>query len=113
MCQDIYRCEYADEVVGCIVGAVVHVHAQSSASVCSTSVRQALLGCEGVEIHAEDEQSRLVITMEADTSKAVLKLTESIQQMEGVILVTPVYQHSEDYKREEGHEEESGGWRWR
>ncbi len=99
MCQD----EYADELVGCIVGAVVHVHAQSS-----TSVRQALLAYEGVEIHAEDEQSRLVITMEASTSKAVLKLTESIQQIEGVILVTPVYQHNEDHQQEQ-----SGGWAWR
>lgn len=100
--------EYADELVGCIVGAVVHVHAQPNASVCRTSVRQALLAYEGVEIHAEDEQSRLVITMEASTSKAVLKLTESIQQIEGVILVTPVYQHNEDHQQEQ-----SGGWAWR
>jgi len=97
-----------EESIGCIVGAVVHVKASESAS-----VRQALLQCDGVEIHAEDEQSRLVITMEAATSKAVLKLTESIQNIDGVSQVTPVYQHSEDHKNKEQSEEESGGWKWR
>jgi len=93
-----------DEVaIGCIVGAVVQLKTDSDAS-----VRQQLLGCEGVEIHAEDEQSRLVITMEAATSKAVMKLTEAIQNFEGVMQVTPVYQHSEDHKKEQ-----PGGWRWR
>jgi len=93
-----------EEALGCIVGAVVQLKADSDAS-----VRQQLLGCEGVEIHVEDEQSRLVITMEAATSKAVMKLTEAIQNFDGVMSVAPVYQFSEDHKKEE----QPGGWRWR
>ena len=90
--------------LGCIVGAVVQLKADGHAS-----VRQQLAMCEGVDIHAEDEQSRLVITMEAVTSKAVMKLTEAIQNINGVMSVTPVYQYSEDNKKEE----QPGGWRWR
>ncbi len=94
-----------EEPIGCIVGAVVQLKTQKS----SDEVRQQLGKCEGVEIHAEDEQSRLVITMEAATSKAVLKLTEAIQNFDGVLQVTPVYQHSEDHRQEE----QPGGWKWR
>jgi len=93
-----------DELVGCIVGAVVHVQ-----EACVAVVREMLDQCEGVEIHTEDEQSRLVITMEASTSKAVMKLTENIQNFDGVMQVTPVYQHSEDNRQED----QPGGWRWR
>jgi len=96
--------DYEEEMVGCIVGAVVQLKVDSS-----SEVREQLLQCEGVEIHAEDEQSRLVITMEAATSKGVLHLTESIQNFDGVLSVTPVYQHDENNRQEE----QPGGWRWR
>ncbi len=97
-----------EEQIGCIVGAVVQVKTHLNEAE-NAAVRQRLAGCEGVEIHAEDEQSRLVITMEAATGKAVLKLTESIQNFDGVLQVTPVYQHSEEYL----HDEQTGGWSWR
>jgi len=93
-----------EEAIGCIVGAVVQLKTGSSAI-----VRHLLARCDGVEIHAEDEQLRLVITMEAATSKAVMKLTEKIQNFNGVLQVTPVYQHSEDHL----HDEQAGGWTWR
>lgn len=93
-----------EEALGSIVGAVVQMKAA-----CNASVRKQLEAYEDVEIHTEDEQSRLVITMEAATSKAVLKLTEAIQNLDGVMSVTPVYQYSEDNKKEE----QPGGWRWR
>ncbi|MDQ6970858.1 MAG: chaperone NapD [Mariprofundus sp.] len=99
-----------EELVGCIVGAVMQLKENRS-----EDVRQLLAGYAAVEIHAEDEQSRLVITMEAASSKAVLRLTESIQNLDGVLSVTPVYQHDEAYKNEQQskHEAESGGWKWR
>lgn len=91
------------EAVGCIVGAVVQL-----APSADTVVRQRLERCEGVEIHVEDEQSRLVITIEAATSREVTQLTERIQNFEGVLHVAPVYQHCEESK----HEERQGG-EWR
>lgn len=97
------------EVVGCIVGAVVQLKPEYINRNSHHAVREQLAECAGVEIHAEDEQSRLVITMEATTSKAVLHLTESIQNFDGVMAVTPVYQYDENNRKEE----QPGGWRWR
>ena len=74
-----------------------------------SDVRQRLVGCESVEIHTEDDQLRLVITMEANTSKAALKLTEEIQNISGILSVTPVYQHCE----ENHYQDQQGGWKWR
>jgi len=99
---------FDEEAIGCIVGAVVQLKTNLNEDG-SAAVRQRLAECEGVEIHAEDEQSRLVITMEAATSRAVLKLTESIQNFDGILQVTPVYQHSEDHL----YDEQTGGWKWR
>ncbi|PJA32309.1 MAG: hypothetical protein CO187_04620 [Zetaproteobacteria bacterium CG_4_9_14_3_um_filter_53_7] len=90
--------------IGCIVGAVVQLKPDTA-----TETGQQLAACAGVEIHGEDEQSRLVITMEAATSKAALKLTEQIQNMDGVLSVTPVYQHCEENQQQD----QQGGWKWR
>jgi len=93
-----------EEDVGCIVGAIVQLKPGADAA-----IRQQLSSCEGVEVHTEDDQLRLVITMEAKTSKAVLKLTEDIQNLNGILSVTPVYQHCE-----ENHQQnQQGGWKWR
>lgn len=99
MCEKEYN-----EDVGCIVGAVIQVKPGME-----NEVRGQLLQDEHVEIHAEDEQSRWVITLEAETSKQILKLTEAIQNISGVLGVTPVYQHCEESQKHE----QQGGWRWR
>jgi len=93
-----------EKFIGCIVGAVVQLKPDAE-----TEIRQQLAVCDGVEIHSVDEQSRLVITMEAATSKSVLKLTEQIQNMDGVLSVTPVYQHCEENQQQD----QQGGWKWR
>ena len=93
----------SEESVGCIVGAVVQLHPDHD------DVVQQLGKNPNIEVHAQDEQSRLVITIEATTSKAVMRLSEDIQNMEGVLQITPVYQHSEDNQ----NDKQDGGWRWR
>ncbi len=93
-----------EEYIGCIVGAVVQLKPDVE-----TDIRQQLAAFDGVEVHSEDEQSRLVITMEAATSKAALKLTEHIQNLNGVLSVTPVYQHCEENQQQD----QQGGWKWR
>lgn len=92
------------ESIGCIVGAVIQVKPNME-----DKVRLQLKQHKQVEIHAEDAQSRWVITLEADTSKKILNLTENIQNMVGVLSVTPVYQHCEDNQ----NNEQEGGWKWR
>jgi len=93
-----------EEYTGCIVGAVVQLKPDAE-----TETGQQMAELEGVEIHHEDEQSRLVITMETATSKAALTLTEQIQNMGGVLSVTPVYQHCEENQQQD----QQGGWKWR
>lgn len=92
------------EELGCIVGAVVQLHQKSSEHVC-----QYLSSCDGVDVHARDDQDRLVITIEASTSRAAMHLSEEIQNLKGVLHLTPVYQYCE----ESPQEEQLGGWRWR
>ncbi|PCI44164.1 MAG: hypothetical protein COB41_05120 [Proteobacteria bacterium] len=94
-----------EDDVGCIVGAVLQVKPGMEGV-----VRVRLLQHESVEIHAEDAQSRWVITLEAETNKQLLKLTETIQNIQGILGVTPVYQHCEENKNTG---QEDGGWRWR
>ena len=94
-----------EENIGCIVGAVVHLTVEPAGS---ADVERLLQSDEHIEIHAKDGR-QLVITIEASTSKAVMKLSEDIQNMDGVLQITPVYQHSEDNK----NDKQDGGWRWR
>ncbi|MDQ6961549.1 MAG: chaperone NapD [Mariprofundaceae bacterium] len=93
-----------EEHLGCIVGAVVQLREADC-----EQIHQSLSQCEGLEIHGQDEQSRLVITLEAATNRAVMCLSEHIQNIEGVLYVTPVYQYCENMPKEE----QSGGWQWR
>lgn len=92
-----------EESIGCIVGAVVQLHPEQA------DIAQQLSKHANIEVYAQDEQSRLVITIEAASSKEVMRLSEDIQNMEGVLQITPVYQHSEDNK----NDKQDGGWRWR
>ena len=94
----------SDEVIGCIVGAVVHL-----VPACDDTVKQNILSIAGVDFYTEDEHLRLVITIEAATNRDVVKLTESIQNIDGVMQVTMVYHHCEEKLNEE-HER---GWKWR
>jgi len=94
-----------EDAVGCIVGAVVQVKPGVE-----DEVRLQLLQNKSVEIHAEDEQSRWVITLETETNKKLLRLSEDIQNIKGVLAVTPVYQHCEENKNKEQQE---GGWKGR
>jgi len=92
-----------EETVGCIVGAVVQLKKHD----CATKAQ--LLTYQGVDIHGEDMQSRLVITLEADDHRAMNALTESLQQLEGVLHLMPVYQYNE----EQPNRGQQRGWQWR
>jgi len=89
--------------VGCIVGAVVHMVPDNHGL-----VKEQLSMLEGVDIHVEDERFRLVITIEAATSRAAVSLTESIQDINGVMHVAMVYQHCEGLNKTQEE-----GWTWR
>ncbi|MDQ6963357.1 MAG: chaperone NapD [Mariprofundales bacterium] len=96
--------EREGDAVGTIVGAVLQVKPGEE-----SAVRERLRRYDEVEIHGEDEQSRWVVTIEAESNKQLLTLTEEIQQSHGVLSVTPVYH----YCAESREIDEQGGWRWR
>ncbi len=91
------------ESVGCIVGLVVRVSGDRR------DVRQRLAQMDGVEIHAEDDRGRLVLTLETRTQRQALLMTEQMQDDDGVDQVTPVYQYCDDAP----DMARQGGWSWR
>lgn len=50
----------------------------------------------GVEIHAVSDAGKLVVTVEAPSSHAIVAQLTCLHQLEGVISATLVYQHNED-----------------
>lgn len=59
-------------------------------------VRTAIAAMTGTEIHAQSDAGKLVVTVEAPTSHAIVAQLTCLHQLEGVISATLVYQHNED-----------------
>ncbi len=93
-----------NESIGCIVGAIIQ-----SKPECIHTVSEYVKAYDGVDIHAQDDCARLVITIEAKDSKGTLTITESLQNIHGVLSITPVYQYNEENQTEG----EQRGWQWR
>ncbi len=92
-----------EAAIGCIVGLVVRVGDNRDI------IRDQLTQLEGVELHAEDNQGRLVLTLEARTQRQAMLLTEEMQNFDGVLQVMPAYQYCD----ESPEVAEQGGWSWR
>jgi len=90
------------ESVGCIVGAVIQVNPNCSEEQYGRLVKQ-----EGLEIHAQDDQQRLVVTIEADTNGAMIEVIEGIQNMDSVLNIYTVYHHLDEFQND------AEGWTWR
>ncbi len=59
-------------------------------------VGEAIAALPGAQVHGVNETGgKLVITLEAPTSHAIMDQVTLIQQTRGVIVVTMVYQHAE------------------
>jgi nitrate reductase NapD len=52
-------------------------------------------GLPGAQIHGADASGKLVVTLEAPTSAAILDQVSAIRQAPGVLNVAMVYQHAE------------------
>ena len=88
--------------VGCIVGAVIQLRPN-----CTEKQYGQLEKQEGLEIHAQDDQQRLVVTIEADTDGAMIEIIEGIQSMNSVLNIHTVYHHLDEFQNE------AEGWTWR
>ncbi|RZT36362.1 chaperone NapD [Cupriavidus agavae] len=74
-----------------IAGIMVYAHPAAL-----ERVRIAIAAMTGTEIHAATETGKLVVTVEAPTSQAIVAQLTCLHQLEGVISATLVYQHNED-----------------
>ena len=73
-----------------IAGVVVYAQA-----VHLESVRSCIDAVPGAEVHADDPVGKLVVTLEADSTKHILDIMDAIRALPGVIDVVLVYQHAE------------------
>ncbi|GJG97269.1 chaperone NapD [Cupriavidus pauculus] len=74
-----------------IAGIMVFAHPASL-----DHVRRTIDAMTGAEIHAVSDTGKLVVTVEAPTSHAIVAQLTCLHQLEGVISATLVYQHNED-----------------
>lgn len=73
-----------------IAGVMVHVLPARLAA-----VREAIEAMAGTEIHAASGSGKLVVTLEAPTSRAIAAGLTYLHQLEGVLNAALVYQHNE------------------
>lgn len=73
-----------------IAGVVVHAHPASVAQ-----VRSAIEYLTGAEVHAASDAGKLVVTIEAPTSRAIAAHLSYLHQLPGVLSAALVYQHNE------------------
>jgi periplasmic nitrate reductase NapD len=73
-----------------IAGVLVHAISTSVADVCAQ-----LAALPQIEVHAANEGGKLVVTVEAPDTRALLDQIERISKVPGVLTATLVYQHNE------------------
>ncbi len=59
-------------------------------------VRAAIDAIAGAEIHAASDSGKLVVTLEAPSSRAIAAHLTLLHQLDGVLSAALVYQHNED-----------------
>ncbi len=74
-----------------LCGVLIHArHGQINA------VRQQLEKQQGVEVHAESENGRLVVTVEDESRKQVAERIMKFHELEGVLSAAMIYQFSDE-----------------
>lgn len=59
------------------------------------TVQDRLEAIPGVEVHAEDENGHLVVTIESENVQATAEILTTLQNVEGVLSASLVYHHEE------------------
>lgn len=59
------------------------------------AVRARLVAQTGVEVHAVDEDGRMIITVETDGDGAMIQAFEAVNKTEGVLSASMVYHQTE------------------
>lgn len=74
-----------------IAGVVVHANPARL-----DEVRRAIDLMAGAEVHAVSDAGKLVVTLEAPSSRAIAAHLEYLHRLDGVLSAALVYQHNED-----------------
>jgi len=70
-----------------ICGVVIHATAEKKAG-----IEKALANTDGVEVHANTEQGKLVVTVESEDNYYVADIIESFKDIDGVLTASMIYQ---------------------
>ncbi len=73
-----------------ISSAIVYAKHQQQAALCAQLVHM-----PGVEIHANTEDGRLIVTLECDNDGQAVDLYKTIEQLPGVLSVAMIFQQTE------------------
>lgn len=79
-----------------ISSAIVHARPGHS-----PAVRQKLEAMDGVEVHIESPDGRLIVSLEAADDAAVIRTYEMIGQLDGVLSAAMVYNQTESEPEKE------------
>ncbi|MBE9568435.1 MAG: chaperone NapD [Proteobacteria bacterium] len=60
------------------------------------SIEEVLTTMEGVEVHGNNEDGRIVVTVEQESANKVSDILVEIQQVPGVLSAAMVYHHFDD-----------------
>lgn len=70
-----------------VCGVVIHVRKEKK-----QAVIKHLLSIEGLEVHADTEEGRLVVTVESEDKYHVADTIDSFKDIEGVLTASMIYQ---------------------
>jgi nitrate reductase NapD len=73
-----------------ICGVVLHAHPSAH-----ETVRSALLGMPGVDVHAMTEEGRMVVTVDQPNDRQALRTLEDLREVDGVLSTELVFSHPE------------------
>lgn len=73
-----------------ICGVMIHAVADKR-----KQVEQTLLQSEGVEVHANSEEGKLVVTVESDDNYYVADTISAFKDIDGVLSASMIYQFSD------------------
>lgn len=76
-----------------ITSLVVHVLPQSLAQVAA-----GVVAIQGAQVHGSHPAGKLVVTLEAPHAREILDCVSQIEQLDGVINASLVYQHVENWQ---------------
>ena len=84
------RSDAAQDAEVHVAGIVVHAYPEDAARIVA-----AIASRPGARVHAQSPDGRLVVTLEADDGDAIAAAVVAIQRIDGVLVASLVYQHSE------------------